>query len=394
MRRRRGEGTIYKRKDGRFEIAIFISTPIGAQRIRRYCTSRIEADKLLVELRNRHQQGLLTSSKQQKIGEYSEYWLKTVKTRLRPSTFSTYESIVRNYIKPNLGQKYLVKLNVADVQSFIDKQQRLGTSNRTIQKQRLVLSGILKKAEQEELISRNVARLVDTPKYNPKEIFPWNLQQLGLFYDHAKNDPFFPIFVLLSLYGLRTSEALGLTWSDIDFDNKVIHIRQQLQRYDNEYHLTDVKTQAGHRELPLMDIVYKVLSGIEYSNNGSIPELVFKTSTYMPIDRGNLRRSFQRISKNADLPVISLHHLRHTAATILKDLGVPARDTQLILGHAHISTTQQIYQHADTGTRFIALERYEQKMGDVSDFCRQIKPSKVIKLKEVELINSGSDEWT
>ena len=205
---------------------------------------------------------------------------------------------------------------------------------------------------------------------------------------------FFPIFLLLSLYGLRTSEALGLTWSDVDLTNKVIHIRQQLQYYDHEYSLTDVKTQAGHRELPLIDIVYEVLSRVGCSNNGLLPDLVFKTSTYMPIDRGNLRRSFQRISKSAGLPIITLHHLRHTAATILKDLGVPARDTQLILGHAHKSTTQQIYQHADTGTRYIALERFEQNVVNVSAYCRQIKPSKARKLQEAVLINNGSGERT
>ena len=56
---------------------------------------------------------------------------------------------------------------------------------------------------------------------------------------------------------------------------------------------------------------------------------------------------FKRISNHAGLPIIALHNLRYTATTILKDIGSPARDTQLILSHAHITTTKQIYQHSD-----------------------------------------------
>jgi integrase len=346
MRRHRGEGTICKRKDGRFEAAAYVHTPTGIKRVRRYAATRIEAEALLVELRNKNNSGLLTNTREQKLGDYLDYWLTIAKSSLRPTTYFGYEAIVRIYLKPGLGNKCLGKLSVADVQSHIHSQLKLGASNRTVQKQRLILSTALKRAEHEEIISRNVARLVDVPQYRPKEIVPWNLNQLSIFLDHASNDPLYPVFVLLALYGLRTSEALGLSWHNVDFGNKVIHVRQQLQYYDQTFHYADLKTQAGRRELPLLDITQNVLQDIPQTDSGSLPDLVFKTVNGNPIDRRNLLRSFKRISKNAGLPLIALHHLRHTAATILKDIGTPARDTQLILGHAHITTTQQIYQHS------------------------------------------------
>ena len=389
MKRRRGEGTVCKRKDGRFEAAAYVHTPTGIRRVRRYAATRTEAEAILVELRNKNKSGLLTSTREQKLGDYLDYWLTIAKSTLRPNTYLGYEAIVRIYLKPGLGNKCLAKLSVADVQSHIQGQLKLGASNRTIQKQRLVLSSALKRAEHEEIISRNVARLVDIPQYHPKEIVPWNVNQLSIFLEHARNDSQYPIFVLLSLYGLRTSEALGLSWHNVDFDNKVIHVRQQLQYYDKSFHYSDLKTQAGRRELPLLDITQNVLHNIPQNDSGPLPDLVFKTVNDNPIDRRNLLRSFQRISKNAGLPVIALHHLRHTAATILKDIGTPARDTQLILGHAHITTTQQIYQHSSIKERGLILERYEQELVSISTSSRQFQPSSDISEKEISVNNFG-----
>ncbi len=390
MKRRRGEGTVCKRKDGRYEAAAYVHTPTGIRRVRRYAATRTEAEALLVELRNKNRSGLLSNTKEQKLGNYLDYWLTIAKSKLRPNTYSGYESIVRLYLKPGLGNKCLARLSVADVQSHIQSQLKLGVSTRTIQKQRLVLSTALKRAEHEEIISRNVARLVEIPQYKPKEIVPWNANQLRIFLEYASNDPLYPIFVLLSLYGLRTSEALGLSWQNVDFDNKVIQIRQQLQYHDKSFHYSDLKTQAGRRDLPLLDIAQKVLENIQRTNSGPLPDLIFKTINDNPIDRRNLLRSFKRISKEAGLPLIRMHDLRHTAATILKDIGVQARDTQLILGHAHITTTQQIYQHSGIAERVLILERYEQELVSISASSRQLQPSSDILEQETSKNNFGS----
>lgn len=389
MKRRRGEGTVCKRKDGRFEAAAYVHTPTGIRRVRRYAATRTEAENILVELRNKNRSGLLTNTREQKLGDYLDYWLESTKSTRRPTTHLGYESIVRIYLKPGLGKKGLVKLNVADVQSFFDDQIKSGASVRTVQKQRIVLSAALKRAQQEEILTRNVARLVKPLKYRPKEIVPWNLNQLNIFLDYASDEPFYPIFVLLALYGIRTSEALGLSWHNVDFDNKVIQVRQQLQYYDKTFHYSDLKTQAGRRELPMSDAICTLLQNIPRNDSGLLPDLIFKTINDNPIDRRNLLRSFQRISKKAGLPVIALHHLRHTTATLLKDMNVQARDTQLILGHAHISTTQQIYQHSGMTQRSLILEQYEQKLVGISGSSRQIQPSSDVSEQEISVNNFG-----
>ncbi len=84
-------------------------------------------------------------------------------------------------------------------------------------------------------------------------------------------------------------------------------------------------------------------------------ELVFLSTTGTPLDPKNVVRAFQMVSKEAGVPRITVHHTRHTAATLLNKLRVPARDAQLILGHAHVTTTQQLYQHGDTEGQLAAL---------------------------------------
>jgi integrase len=89
--------------------------------------------------------------------------------------------------------------------------------------------------------------------------------------------------------------------------------------------------------------------------------LIFSTKTGRPIEPRNLARSFRRICDTHGLRVITVHHLRHTTATLLKNLKVPARDAQLILGHSRMAVTLEIYTHEDREAQREALGR----IGDV-----------------------------
>ena len=168
-RRRRGDGTVYKRKEGRYEAACWVNTHQGIKRVRRYAATYKDAEAILVEMRNKNDTGLKMSSREERLGAYMDYWLMIVKPSIRRGTHSGYEAIIRLYLKPGLGNKYLTKLSVPDVQSFIDNQLRAGQSRRNVQKMRLVLSAVLGRAVYEERLQRNVARAVLPPAYKPKE---------------------------------------------------------------------------------------------------------------------------------------------------------------------------------------------------------------------------------
>jgi integrase len=167
---------------------------------------------------------------------------------------------------------------------------------------RRILSAALTRAVREELTVRDVARVVELPTWEPAEVISWSSAEALAFLEAARPDPLYPAFVLLMRYGMRRGEVLDLRGQDVDFQAKELRIRQPWQRIQGELHRGPVKTRAGLRK-------------------------------------------------------IRVHALRHTTASLLKGLGVPARDAQIILGHAHISTTQQIYTHVDEVARREALSK-------------------------------------
>jgi integrase len=155
-----------------------------------------------------------------------------------------------------------------------------------------------------------------------------------------------------------------LRWADIDGDT--IHVRQQVQRIKGQLHIGPVKTRAGSRDLPLLGLAAHALPsrreaqqhdrerlGSAWTDTG----LIFTTRTGRPVEPRNLVRSFARICDDNGIRRIRVHALRHTAASLLKKLGVPPKDAQVILGHAHVTTTQQIYTHVDEAAKLDAITR-------------------------------------
>jgi integrase len=204
--------------------------------------------------------GIPVPDKVWKLGPYLEYWPENfVKRNRRPATYNLYEMIVRLYLKPGLGSRKLTSLTVPMVQEFLNQRLQKGDSIRKVQVMRTVLSAALTRAVREELIVRNVARLVELPQWQRGRIRPWAADEARAFLTAAKPDPRYTAFVLLILYGRRRGEVLGLRWDDVDFDSGTILIHQQLQRVRGELFRAPVKTQAGQRGLPLLDAAAQAL---------------------------------------------------------------------------------------------------------------------------------------
>jgi integrase len=373
--RSRGEGTISgPRKDGRYVGAFYALTTAGThKRVYVYGRTREEAHERLIEEQSKAARGIPIPARSWRLGNYLDYWLEhVIKPTRRPATYALYEMIVRVHLAPALGKYELKRLSVPTVQAFLNGKLRDGQSVRNVQIMRQVLSAALSRAVREELITRNVARLVELPAWESSVVEPWSSAEALAFLQAAIDDPLYPAFVLLLLYGLRRGEALGLRWQDIDFEAQVIHVRQQIHRSQRQLRIGPVKTRAGNRDLPLIGLARQALAarkkqqetdraklGSAWTDTG----LVFTTRTGRPIEPRNLVRSFVRIRDGHGIRKIRVHAIRHTTASLLKDLGVPPRDAQIILGHAHISTTQQIYTHVDEAARREALRRLNKLLG-------------------------------
>jgi integrase len=377
-RRPYGDGSVYKREDGYWAGAFYAQTVSGARkRVVVYGKSLKEVRDKLAKAQQQVRSGIPVPDETWRLGPYLERWLENfVKRNRRPATYNLYEMIVRIYLAPGLGGRALTELSVVNVQRFFDSRLEAGDSVRKVQIMRTVLSSALTRAVREELIVRNVARLVELPQWQRGTIRPWSGNEAKAFLTAAKDDSLYGAFVLLVFYGLRRGEAMGLRWEDIDFDAGTIKIRQQLQRVRGELFVAPVKTTAGKRDLPLLDLVRDALKLQEAQHaadrlamGSAWPEtgLVFTTRTGRPVEPRNLVRSFRRICESNDIRVIKVHHLRHTVGSLLKDLKVPARDAQTILGHTRISTTLEIYTDTDEAARREALTRLHDLLDSGND---------------------------
>ncbi|MFL6162739.1 MAG: tyrosine recombinase XerC [Jatrophihabitantaceae bacterium] len=396
-----GQGSIYKRKDGRWEGAVYLPTVGGMRkRFRCYGRTKQEVQTTLVEQQARAQKGRPLPNRMWRLGEYLDYWLEqVVRTSRSPRTYESYEMTVRLYLGPLLGGQYLTRLTVAQVQVALNQALANGTTVRSAHLMRMVLSAALTRAKREEILDRNVASLAELPIWRRREITPWTAAQVAEFLSSAQDDSLYPAFLLLALYGLRRGEVLGLRWQDIDSDH--LRIRQQVQRISGQLQVGPLKTSASRRDLPLLAPARQVLeqhaelqrqqvqSGVRMPN---VSDLVFTTRNGQPIEPRNLLRSFERIRRQQGLPHNTLHHLRHTVATLLKGGGVAARDAQGILGHADITTTQQIYQHADAAAQAYGLEQVARLVLPArgSRYCRQSQPSNARLDRSYWRINSGT----
>jgi integrase len=300
-----------------------------------------------------------------KVGDYLDYWLTQVaKPMVRPTTYAKYEVMVRLYLKPGLGRHRLDRLSVATVQAYLNSRLRAGDSPAKVHVIRMVLGAALTRAMREELIHRNVARLATLPPAPPARVEPWTAGDKRAFLAAARNDPLYAAFVLLMLYGLRRGEVLGLSWSDIDFAQDLMRIRQQLVRAGHQLQLGPVKTAAGRRKLPLLGIAREALvterAAVKSASSGNSwarHQLIFTTRTGNAVEPRNLARSFERLTRPAGLRPIRLHDLRHTTATLLKQPGVTPRDAMEILGHSRIAVTLEIYTAADDASSRDAITK-------------------------------------
>jgi integrase len=421
-RKANGAGTIYRRKDGRFEGAIYLSTPSEVRkRFRIYGRTWRETHDKLTELKMQAQDGSPLPDRSWLVGDYLDYWLEhVVRPARRPTTYELYEITIRLYLKPALGTYSLRRLTVGTLQIYLNRERAAGRSARQVQLIRAVLGAALSRAHREELVVRNVARLVELPKWERGEIQPWTETEASRFLRTSRSHPLYPAFVLIVYYGLRRGELLGLRWRDIDFSARVIAVRQQLVRVGGGIQCGPLKTRASRRDLPLLDVAEAELRrqqarqasvrtavGARWHGSSEVTDLVFTTSSGLPIDPQNFARSFHRACREHGVRRIKLHHVRHTTATLLKRLRVPARDVQLILGHSRLTTTQEIYEHDDMADRREDLRLLEGALSDsangsgssseyeaAASGSRQELPSNANILTLQQVSNSGGDTGT
>ncbi|MFD7642325.1 tyrosine-type recombinase/integrase [Kitasatospora sp. NPDC059795] len=352
-----GAGTVTKRKDGRYQAAVYVPQPDGT-RARKYVYGKTwtECDEKRQELVRRDRQNVPTPTRSAKLSEWLPYWLEHfIKPHRKRTTYDKYEMHIRLHLLPSLGSKSLEGVGTADVRKLV-ATVTTKVSAATAKESHLVLRTALSAAVRDELIARNVAKLVQAPRVEYRVIKPWSLDDTLTFLEGARRDPLYTTFVLAVALGLRRGEILGLHWSDVDLDNRTLTVRHQLQRVDGVLYQDSPKSRRVRVvPLPLMCVAplrWQRLRQAEQRRQrlaaGEVWQespYVFTTASGRPVEPRNLSRSFTRISASESLPPIRLHDTRHGCATLLAAAGVQPRDLMAILGHSQIAVTMEIYAH-------------------------------------------------
>jgi integrase len=364
-----GAGTITKRKDGRYQAAVYVLQPDGT-RARKFAYGKTwaECDAKRRELLDKVDQGVPVPTKSAKLSEWLPYWLDNIiKPRRKRTTYAKYEVHVRLYLVPMLGSKRLESLSVADVRRFLVQLEKKTTAA-TAKESHRVLRTALTAACREELVTRNVATLVEPPSVDARDLSPWSLDETLGFLAAARTDPLYAAFVLAIALGFRRGEIVGLRWENLDLDNREIRVRTQRQRVRGEAYEDDPKGRRRKQTLPLPAMCIAPLrwqrmrqaaqrdrAGADWNETG----YVFTTRTGQPIEPRNLYRSFTRVADSAGLRVIRLHDARHGCATLLTAAGVAPRVVMEILGHSQIAVTMNVYTHVVQDTQREAVSHMD-----------------------------------
>jgi integrase len=359
-RRGNGEGSISRRKDGRWEAKYTAHTADGPKRRALYGKTRKEAaDKLAKVLADRAS-GYSFDTENMTLGQYLDRWLKdSDKGSVRTSTYERHEQIVRLHLKPALGRVKLSKLTPAHVQGLYRDKLDSGLSPATVQKIHAVLHKALVQALRWNMIPRNATDAVTAPRPAPEEMHPLSPVEARKFIEAVHGDKLEALYVLAVHTGMRQGELLALKWEDVDLNAGVIHIRHTLTRSGGRISLGEPKTKGSRRPVHLTGAAVQALRshlerqledierlGDLYRDHG----LVFTSQVGTLINPSNLRRrSFEPLLQRAGLPRIRFHDLRHTCATLLLSRNVHPKYVQELLGHATVAITLDTYSHVIPG---------------------------------------------
>ena len=343
------EGSIYKRSDGRWSAAL--SLPGGKRRYLYGKTRQDAASRLAAAIRDRDR-GTTVAPERQTVGQFLTHWLEMAQPTVRESTFVRYCEYVRLHAIPSIGHVRLARLTAQHLQELYSKKLSEGLSPTTVNHLHAVLHRALRQAVRWELVGRNVTESVDPPRNARSEPQALTPEYSRRFLDAAKSDSFEALYVLAIMTGMRQGELLGLHWRDVYLDQETLQIRSQLQRGRT---LGEPKTAKSRRQISLPNLAVEALrrhygrqlkERVEAGPEWVESDLVFCNAKGNPMNPSNLRsRSFIPLLKNADLPVIRFHDLRHTSATLLLGLGTNPKVVQEILGHSQISVTMDVYSH-------------------------------------------------
>ena len=378
-RRKRGDGGVSLRKDGRWEGRVVVGYDDKGLPVTKNVLAKTKSD-CIAKLKALRDSIQAPAPEQPKpgipLGDWLDIWYQTYKkSNLRPNTQMSYERRIYQHIIPALGNIQMDKLTTNDIQQFYAKLKqggRLlrtelygeGLSDQTVRGVHTTLHAALDKAVAEKLLFRNPADGCRLPSAKAREMQVLTPEEIQRLLIQAKEDNCFEVLLLELSTGLRRGEICALQWDDLNLRTGELRVERQVHRVKGKLVISPPKTKAGNRSVILPTPVLNVLKAYKGTVNSRwmFPSPVSEDS---PRDPATVRKRLQTILERAECKKIRFHDLRHTFSTNALEHGMDVKTLSTIIGHVSSSTTLNIYAHVTDEMRRTAAVKIDQGIGKV-----------------------------
>jgi len=325
--------------------------------------TRKDAERAFAELRDEVRRGAYIEPSKLSLNRYlDEEWFPSIESSVRPTTLRNYRDLHEAYVKPTFGRTQLVNITPARLNEYyaelLASGRRAsdgGLAPKTVRNVHSMLHKALTDAVRWGHLSRNPVSLAAPPKPARPEMKVWSPEQLRTFVECTRNDRLAAAWLLLVTTGMRRGEVLGLAWEHVDFTNDRLAVVQSLNVVNyHDVRLVQPKTAKGRRSIALDPTTIAALQAhrvrqleerLQWGEAWAPSDLVFTRENGTAIHPQRMTSWFEQLARDAALPKIRLHDLRHSYATAALAAGVPAKVMSERLGHASVMITLDTYSH-------------------------------------------------
>ncbi|MCC7130131.1 MAG: hypothetical protein B6D39_04800 [Anaerolineae bacterium UTCFX2] len=347
------EGSIHQRKNGTWRAQICLE----GQRLSYTARTKLECQDWIKKTIRQIDQGMTFASTTVIFGDFLKIWLGSTKSSLCQRSWEHYDQLIRTYVLPHLGSVKIKDLQPDQIQRLYNHLLSSEVGIHTVIKIHAVIHNALEQAVKTGLANRNPADAVIPPREPVKEMMVLDDSQASRLLVAAQRSRMEALLYLAVTTGMRQMEILGVKWSDLDWIKKTLKVERQLIRGEG-VQFSQPKTRYSRRTIVLGKTTLEVI-GRHYDRQNEIRKkagegwtengLIFTTANGNPIHFRNLMRDFKNLLQAAGLPMIRFHDLRHTAASLMLNNGVPVIVVSRRLGHARPSITLDVYGHLIPG---------------------------------------------
>jgi integrase len=294
----------------------------------------------------------------------AEQWLPTVRAAVRSTTWTTYRIYAEAQVIPALGHVPLQTLTAthlnrlyADLATHGRRDGRGGLKPKSVRHVHVLLHKALSDAVRWGLLARNVADAADPPRVPRQERGAWSADELRAFLAATSEDRLAAMWLVFATTGMRRSELLGLPWRAVDLEvspGRLAVVQAVVVVDRHPVVVAEAKTASSRRQLALdpftvaalkthrvRQLEERVAWGLAWVDTG----LVFTHEDGQVLHPEHVTKRFARLVRDAGLPLITLHGVRHSYATAALAAGEPLKVVSERLGHASTSITANLYQH-------------------------------------------------